>query len=66
MYDSMKEKFLEERDREKYFIHFQTIKIFQSIQTFSHDSNVLKLFIHFNKPPFFLLWLPSFTFVYLC
>ena len=34
----------------KTFSFFQTIKIVQKIKTFSHDSNVLNLFILFNKP----------------
>ena len=42
-----------EREREsnlKTFLFFQTIKIFQTILTFSHDSNVLKLLKLFIKP----------------
>ena len=42
---------------------FQTIKLVQTIQTFSHESNVLKLLILFNNPR---LCLPLFTIVYLC
>ena len=45
---------------------FQAIKIFQPIQTFSHDSDILKLFIFFNQPNFVHLCLPLlplFTFV---
>ena len=54
-----------------YFFHlFETIKFFQTIYIFFHDSNVFNVFILFNKPwlclPLFNLCLPLFTFVHLC
>ena len=52
-----------ESNFKSFFKLFQTIKKFQTIQTFYHDSNVLKLSLLFNKP---WLCLPLFTFVYLC
>ena len=47
-----------ERERERPIL---TIKIFQTIQTFSYDSNVLNLFILFKNLDFVLLCLPLFT-----
>ena len=57
-----------EKERERaifksFFILLQFIKNFQTIYTFSYDSNVLKVFILLNKPQHCL---PLFTFVYLC
>ena len=54
----------------KVFHVFENFFKLSKILTFSHDSNVLKLFILFNKPwhclPSFYLCLSMFTFVYLC
>ena len=56
-----KEKFGETESNFKNFLTLlQTLKIFQTQLTFSHDSNALKLFILLNKPQ---LCLPLFTFV---
>ena len=58
MYDYEREILERERERERailktfsyFFKLLQTNRIFPKIWTFSHDSNVLELFILFNKP----------------